>query len=105
MLAGRKRVRLFPPGARHGLYPNGKYDSGTECCDVRTDDSLQYPLLEKIRHLGQEVVLGPGDVLYMPKFFFHEVATLETAVSVNIFTSSLLEDMTRGLIRRCLFWL
>lgn len=99
-LAGQKRVRLFPLHGRAGLYPNDKYDSGTETCDVNTDNPDQYPLLDGVHHLGRETILGAGDLLYIPKFHYHEVVTLETSVAVNFFTSTRSEDWTRGFMRR-----
>lgn len=102
-LAGCKRVRLFPPAASHGLYRNSKFDSGTECCDVDTDDPEGFPLLASVRQMGWEVMLGPGDLLHIPRFHFHEVRTLQAAVSVNFWSSGFREDLTRGVARRLLF--
>lgn len=102
-LAGLKRVRLFPPEASHGLYRNSKFDSGTACCDVDTDDPERFPFLARVKQMGLEVLLRPGDLLHIPRFHFHEVRTLEAAVSVNFWSSGLLEDWTRGVARRLLF--
>lgn len=102
-LAGRKRVRLFPPAAVNGLYRNSKYDSGTTCCDVDTDEPERFPLLATVQQMGWEVVLGPGDLLHIPKFYFHEVRSLEATVSVNFWSSGHLQDWTRGAVRRLFF--
>ena len=74
-LRGRKRVLLFPPAAygtllpypsNHPLDRRATLDVGS--CDV--DDVTARELG------GVEVVLQPGEALYVPPYVWHEVSTL-----------------------------
>ena len=123
-LRGRKRVLLYEPEERPHLYINSKYDSGTECCDVDpvAPDYNIHPLLKNAKSplaVTLEVTtrailtttqlpgirlrgcLGvqPGDVLFVPKFWYHHVTSLSTTVSVNLFFSTPRDFMTHGLAR------
>lgn len=45
-----------------------------------------------------EIVLKPGDTLYLPPFWFHQVETLEPSVSVNVWSNSkTLNDLQHAL--------
>ena len=69
-VAGRKRVLLWPPTARSALRPNAKYDSGTECCDadpLQPSDTCPPPI---------EALLEPGDVLFIPIYWYHHVQSV-----------------------------
>ena len=79
-------------------------DCGTECCsvDIGEPDLKQYPDLAKAQAL--EAVLEPGDVLFIPIFWYHYVETRSTSISVNYFVSTPMELVQYGLIR-CLFWI
>lgn len=78
-LAGRKRVVLFPPSQSFLLYP---YAVGHPCdnfsmVDVSDPDLERFPAL---RHAcGYEAVLEPGDVLFIPRYWWHYVEQLPSA--------------------------
>ena len=59
--------------SRH-RYVNRKYDSGTLCCDVDAErpDYDEHPAFRGVR--CSSVVLRPGDVLYIPRYWFHQVS-------------------------------
>lgn len=99
-LRGRKRVLLYEPQQRPNLYVNDKYDSGTECCDVdpASPDYMRHPLLRAAQP-PFEVTLSPGDVLFLPKFWFHHATSLGTTVSVNLFFSTPRDFLRHGLLR------
>jgi hypothetical protein len=100
---GRKRAVLFSPEDRANVYPNSKYDCGTECCDVDVGnpDLQLHPKFVKAQ--GYEVILEPGDVLFIPIFWWHYIETVSTSISVNYFVSTPLELARYGLIRS-FFW-
>lgn len=66
-ILGTKRVLLLEPQEREFLYVNGKYDSGTECCDVNPvePDLLRHPLYAQARP-PIVATLHAGDVLFIP---------------------------------------
>ena len=100
-IRGTKRVYLYPPSEREFLYPNKKYDSGTECCDVNpaVPDLKLYP---NFAYAKPAVVanLTAGDALYIPKGWFHYVeTTAHLSISLNYFCSNPYEMLTVGLAR------
>jgi hypothetical protein len=88
VVAGRRRFTLFPPEAIADLYV-GPIDftmagrpislaAGSDRGDAR------YPRFEKWREKALIVELAPGDALYLPKLWWHQVeATEEFNVLVN----------------------
>jgi lysine-specific demethylase 8 len=102
---GEKRVVLFSPEDRLRLYPNLKYDSGTECCDVDPllPDFNRHPRL--YGSVGLDARLRPGDVLLVPRFWYHHVVSLSANISVNYFLSSPLDFLIHGLPRILLHFL
>jgi hypothetical protein len=89
-IEGQKTVYMMPPTARSALRVNCRYDSGTECCDSTAADVMDHPAL-------QTFVLHPGDMLYIPKYWFHEVHTTgDASISINGFASSVFEHVTIG---------
>lgn len=81
VVAGRRRFTLFPPEAIAGLYV-GPIDHtmagqpiglavGSEPCDPR------YPRFEALRGSETVVDLSPGDALYLPKLWWHQVEALD----------------------------
>ena len=103
-IRGQKRVVLICPSERPHLYPNELYDSGTECCDVDASlpDLRRHPLFARVR-VRYEVTLEPGEVLYIPRFWYHEVNPVgDFSVSVNYFCSTPLDQLWWGIGRAVL---
>lgn len=82
-LQGSKRFVLFPPGVRE-YYPYGWRTKSSFLSQVSIDepDYQQHPLFRRaVRH---EVEVHPGDVIYIPLGWWHEVHSLgRINVSVN----------------------
>jgi hypothetical protein len=86
---GRKRVLLFPPEQARNLYLHSAFTeahTGHICAaDPWEPDYDRFPRLRLAR--GFEVTLSPGDVLYWPSFWFHDVSNLDPftlAISLSI---------------------
>ena len=77
VLAGKRRFTLYPPTAIAGLYP-GPIDhtmAGQPVSMAAADPANPaYPRFAKVRDLAVTVELGPGDALFLPKLWWHEVA-------------------------------
>ena len=83
-VCGRKRVTLFSPREATNLYLSGDKSS---VLDIDTPDLDVYPCFSDAVH--HSCVLEPGDVLFIPALWFHNVVALEWGVAVNVFWKSL----------------
>lgn len=73
---GYKRVILFPPNLFECLYPYPVFHPHDRQCQVDFENP-DFKLFPKFRDAkGQDAVLGPGDVLYLPSYWFHYFETL-----------------------------
>ncbi len=80
-LHGRKEFILAPPGLDN-MYPtNISYADGYSRVDPSAPDYERFPLFRNVT--TESVVLQPGDVLYIPKSWWHDVISLQASVSVS----------------------
>ena len=82
-VAGRKQVLLFPPSQTWQLYPYPvKHPMDNfAMVDVENPDVGRFPALVRAKAL--EAILEPGDVLWLPRFYWHYVHQLD-APSENL---------------------
>jgi lysine-specific demethylase 8 len=82
-VSGRKRFTLVAPQQSACVYPNSFFDGVPNGCrvDVERPDYARFPRLREAEMFVAE--LGPGDVLYIPRGWWHHVRTLELGISVN----------------------
>ena len=81
----RKQVRLFGYDLDN-LYPNslgsqGKTIQSQVNCD--SPDLAQYPSFSSAT--CEHCVLEPGEMLFIPAFYWHQVTALDTGISINMF--------------------
>ncbi|XP_076317986.1 hypoxia-inducible factor 1-alpha inhibitor-like [Tachypleus tridentatus] len=88
---GYKRFILFSPDCYDKLYPHPVWHPHDRQSQVDFDVP-QYDKFPKFHDIsGQEAVLGPGDVLYLPMYWWHHVETLQHGdyvVSLNFWYKS-----------------
>ncbi len=85
---GRKRVVLFSPQEALNLYLNG---DKSEVVDIDNPDLTKYPKFKNaVKH---ECYLEPGDSLFIPALWFHNVIAQEFSVGVNMFWRHLDREM------------
>lgn len=79
--AGRRRFTLFPPNQEMNLYiaesditPGGRPIS---LVDLSAPDLQQFPRFTQALQTAQVAVLNPGDALYIPTNWWHNVEALE----------------------------
>jgi hypothetical protein len=81
VVAGRRRFTLFPPEELKNLYvgPLEFTLAGQpiSMVDVDTPDFEAYPLFAEALKSAQRAELGPGDALYIPAMWWHDVLSLE----------------------------
>lgn len=78
-LLGEKRVRLFSPAATALLYHNGVRRSAVE--DFDAVDLERFPRVAAAE--AWEGLLAPGDVLFLPTYWWHEIRVDDLAVSMG----------------------
>lgn len=87
MIQGQKRVRLISPAHLHAMYPNTLGSLGrTIQSQVDLEDenlASNFPLFD--RSFVLETVLNPGDCLFIPFGWWHQVTSLTASISINMF--------------------
>ena len=88
---GSKRFFLFAPKTELYAYPN--IHRSYRQSQVRFEESNyeRFPHVTRINTTAYEVVLHPGDVLYIPPYWHHRVESLTLAVSLSILSPSYVE--------------
>lgn len=80
---GRKRVILAAPRFCEQLYPiNKSWGDAYSPINPTRPDLDRYPRFAEVECF--ESVLGPGDMLYIPLRWWHDVTALEGSISVNL---------------------
>jgi hypothetical protein len=85
VVAGQRRFTLYAPELIARLYvgPIDKTMAGQPvslAASASPDDEDRYPLFRGLRDTALVAALGPGDVLYIPKLWWHQV---ESTAPVN----------------------
>lgn len=88
-LYGKKKFTLFRPTNWPGLYPYPFLHPSHAQAQINVSeraDTTRYALIESVEAV--EVLLEPGDLLYMPPLWFHHVESMSVSISVNVWTDS-----------------
>ena len=87
-VAGHKLVRLFPPSCdalvykKHAGKGNGSVNAFSPIDCENVDDDA-FPTFAEAREKGVQVVVGPGEALFVPRGWWHYARALEPSFSVN----------------------
>lgn len=93
---GKKRFLLFSPSQTDRLYQShGETYSHLSRVNVFDPDESKFPRFKDAE--GSEVVVEPGDMLYIPKGWWHAVETLSTSISVNSWWTGLVRHVSEEL--------
>ena len=89
-VAGRKRVRLWPPAAHECLhvFPDAHPRARKAQLDVDDPAAGGYALGAGLDAPALDVVLEPGDAVAIPAFWFHHCEALDLSCSLNAFFPS-----------------
>ncbi len=84
-IVGRKFVKLVSPDQSKRMYPSSKYDSNTLMSSVNADEynDAKFPEFAKVDALY--AIIEPGDILFIPRGWWHYVRALDPSISVNNF--------------------
>jgi hypothetical protein len=75
---GRKKIQLLPPKELPREYVN------LGMVDMFKPDYEQFPHFPNIEDI-YEVILEPGDIIYIPRCWWHQVVALEASISIGCF--------------------
>ena len=100
LLLSRKKWHLFPPSQSDALYQTRiPYEESSVFSPV----NIAKPDLKKFPQFSTAtpyiVTLDPGDVLFVPRHWWHFVETVETAISVNTWIEMVIFSEQRCYIR------
>lgn len=82
-VSGRKKLVLFSPKYLSNLYPYPAHSKIPHLSQVNIDapDLKKFPKSQAAKPV--HVMLTPGEILFIPAFWWHQVYSLDMAVSVN----------------------
>lgn len=104
-IVGRKHVRLVSPADTKYMYRSNRFDQGTTPSLVDADNyhEEEYPLYRNAT--VHEIVLHPGDMLFIPRGWWHHVKSLDKSISVSSIGYNVKGLFVDLLSQRVLQWL
>ncbi|XP_020096263.1 uncharacterized protein LOC109715579 [Ananas comosus] len=107
VVAGRKVVVLWPPSACPFLYPMPVYGEASNHSAVNIENP-DYSVHYRAKHsqeYSEKIILEPGDALFIPEGWFHQVDSDDLTIAVNFWwkssiMSNMLEHMDAYYLRR-----
>jgi hypothetical protein len=84
---GRKRFRLWSPEAHTHLrvFPDAHPRARKAQIDI---DAALLDVSSQVPPPALDIVLEPGDAIFVPAFWFHHVEAVDASVSVNVFSEA-----------------
>ena len=84
-VVGWKAVRLYPAASpRDAMYPHPPPLDNTSAVNPGSWDAATHPLFGGVAGTESWALLGPGDMLYTPPRWWHEVVALTASASVSV---------------------
>ncbi len=82
-IAGRKLLHLVAPAESAKMYPSKKFDQGTTISqvDLENYDAEKFPEFAEARK--HRIVLQPGEMIFIPRGWWHHVRSLDVSISVS----------------------
>jgi hypothetical protein len=78
---GRKRITLYAPQDTAKLYPFRTKAYNMSQVNIDKPDVARFPKFADAQPYEAEI--GPGDMLYIPPYWWHQVYSLELGISAN----------------------
>lgn len=82
-ITGHKKWTLIPPSASHLLFT---FDKEEVVSDIYDNDPLtlaRWPHLEQVREAAITVFQKPGETIFVPSTWYHQVKNIGTTLSIN----------------------
>ena len=92
---GRKRIILFNPSQTKYMYPSKKFDNGAllSKIDFWNPDLGRFPKFRKAKYI--EIILHPGQMLYIPPYWWHAVENLDTNIAISVRTENIFSSLNK----------
>ncbi len=93
-ICGRKCIHLAAPEESDNMYVSPKFDQGTtiSSVDLQCVDHEKFPRFKNVKH--HRIELHPGQMLFIPRGWWHDVRSLDKSISVSNITYDL-----KGIVR------
>ncbi|MEH2349566.1 MAG: cupin-like domain-containing protein [Nostoc sp.] len=92
-IRGKKRILLFPPSNYLSFYPPLEDSSGMGHNSKVNPDMVNLELFPKFPWQERiEVVLEPGEMLYIPPFWWHHVTAVDENISLSFWYDVKIKD-------------
>lgn len=92
-IRGQKRFLLFPPSNYLSFYPPLEDSSGRGHNSKVNPDLLQLELFPKFPWQERiEVILQPGEIIYIPPFWWHHVTSVNENISLSFWYDIKIQD-------------
>mmetsp|Transcript_6588 Transcript_6588/g.10381 ORF Transcript_6588/g.10381 Transcript_6588/m.10381 type:complete len:325 (+) Transcript_6588:845-1819(+) len=100
-LEGEKRVRVWKPQEHINLHIYPDAHPRARKSQVNSDAPCleKHPFYKDLGLPAEDRILGPGDVIEIPAFWFHEIESMTASVSCNEFTESAVARVAAGLFQ------
>lgn len=87
-LFGNKKMWLYDPMQFYNLYPNSCFSKAphTSKINAAKPDIIKYPKVLKTKPI--EINIPAGNILFIPTFWWHQVYSIDTSISVNIWCNT-----------------
>eukprot|EP00511_Aplanochytrium_stocchinoi_P009298 CAMPEP_0204871272 /NCGR_PEP_ID=MMETSP1348-20121228/34832_1 /ASSEMBLY_ACC=CAM_ASM_000700 /TAXON_ID=215587 /ORGANISM="Aplanochytrium stocchinoi, Strain GSBS06" /LENGTH=237 /DNA_ID=CAMNT_0052025453 /DNA_START=253 /DNA_END=966 /DNA_ORIENTATION=- len=83
-VTGSKLIKLASPQQNENVYPNPGMMSNTSQVDVENEENVDLEKYPKFKDAKlEQVVLNPGEMLYIPANHWHFVKSLDTSISLS----------------------
>uniref|UniRef100_A0A0D3EUL8 JmjC domain-containing protein n=1 Tax=Oryza barthii TaxID=65489 RepID=A0A0D3EUL8_9ORYZ len=109
VVAGCKKVTLWPPSSSPYLYPMPVYGEASNHSSVSIEepDYSRYTRARYMKEYSERVILNCGDALFIPEGWYHQVDSDDLTIAINFWWKSrimneMLEHMDAYFLRRIL---
>uniref|UniRef100_A0A0E0N353 JmjC domain-containing protein n=1 Tax=Oryza rufipogon TaxID=4529 RepID=A0A0E0N353_ORYRU len=109
VVAGCKKVTLWPPSSSPYLYPMPVYGEASNHSSVSIEepDYSRYTRARYMKEYSERVILNCGDALFIPEGWYHQVDSDDLTIAINFWWKSrimneMLEHMDAYYLRRIL---
>jgi hypothetical protein len=81
---GFKKFLLYTPWEFYNLYPNSLFSKAphTSKIDLSNPDMKKYPNFLRVK--PKEIIIAPGEMLFLPAYWWHQVYSIDLTISINI---------------------